>query len=365
MAKLLIENNFVAAIRSNSTVHRKYSINDLYINQLANDQATYNVNRSKPTGPTRPIDISSDSGDKFKLYLTPEPKLNTHHGFPLLVTGIETVREFYFRPTADPGFNAMNSDLQYFYNKRTNLPQPLLKPNNACVFFNKDANSWERSRVEKLLDADHLLIKLVDRGDTKFVNKASLRVIHEKFLDTPCQAVRAALVDFYEANEFDEAVNIRFSELVLNKKLMGKVLKFVETNDSLVNEENSVPCLRRIVLINIFDECQESIYQKLVDDLDMTRTSRDAVFSQFKPVVKSSMNETKMVDSSMLASFSENDQSLNEASSYITPAQQIHNQQQLNNVIHQQPAPQPRQPIFPYNRLLFKLFRNKSNKKGI
>jgi hypothetical protein len=301
MAALLIENKLVAPSSAKSvanvTEKRVASINGQFLNKLVNQQNSYNNTKL----PNPSIGDPVSSSEKFKLYaeqtLDYEIKENKKYDFE--ITHVETLHEFYVK-VANQQFRALYNDMQYFYEKKSNLPQPLIKSSNACVYYDNVEKCWQRARISNVVGTDHCLIKLVDRGETRYVNKATLRAIHDKYIDFPCQALRASLSDLEEKHEeeIDESLNVRFREIALNKTLIGKVVAIkVATPDSINSEENAFHSDLRQHMVNLFDEeSGESVYSLLVQGMNTTLNSSN-VHNKFKPSVKSELEETQMQNS--------------------------------------------------------------------
>jgi hypothetical protein len=310
MADLLIENKLVtpSLVKSelNSADKRKTSINGRFINQLVSQQTSYN-NKINSTKPKQTADHvpSSEQTTLFKLYAeeNPDSEIKVNKKYDFEITHVETLHEFYIRrvpPKDAPDFRPLYNDMQYFYEKKSNLPQPLCKEGNACVYYDNIEKCWHRARISRVVGADHCLIKLVDRGETRYVNKATLRVIHDKYVEFPCQALRATLSDLEAKRdeEIDESVNVRFREIVLNKTVIGKVAEIrMITSDSTNSELNAFSVESRLHLVNLFDvESGESVYSLLVQDMNTTLNSSN-VNNKFKPGVRSELEETQMQQS--------------------------------------------------------------------
>jgi hypothetical protein len=361
---MLIENNMVAPVTtssspratepsaSESAKQRKTLVNDNFIKQLVNKNTNYN-NTHRPSQSL--VDPSSSNAVTFKVYTERAPDFLS--GAPQTgnsiearrkplefeVIYVETLHEFYVIIMGDMQFRAANNDMQYFYGKKSNLAQPLMKEGNACVYHDNSEMLWFRARIKTVCDADHCLVKLVDRGETKYANRAMLRVIHDKYLEIPCQAVKASLSDLDDKRdeEIDESVSARFRELTLRKKLLGKVEKTRVVESGTVFGDEST-----LYLLNLFDEeSGESIYQQLVqDNLNATRT----LVNTFKPSVKSALEETRAADSSAFLNVSNVNGGVGDNNDINGLAQQYlaasHTQQMQNNNRFQQQGFQARQP---------------------
>lgn len=96
--------------------------------------------------------------------------------------------------------------MNYFYNRKQNLPQPGIRVGEACVFSDYETKSWLRAKIVKIVDKDHCLVILIDSGVMRYVNRAALKEIYDKFLVEPCSIARACL------NDLDEMVDEEIDE---------------------------------------------------------------------------------------------------------------------------------------------------------
>ena len=282
--------------------HRRTSVNEKFINKLVKEQAETNL---KPRSKTTSI---SENGDvvqpapKFKIY-SDELKLDlkTKLAIDVKVTHVETVTEFYIQLSPNEGeesaVDVLMHDLQKFYERKSNLPMPLFKPCNACVYFDDEKNKWYRARILSLLDQDHCIVSLVDFGIKKFANRATLREIYDKFLNPCCQAVVASLEDVNDEalENIDEQMHTRFKQLALNKKFLAKIRGTKQVDDDAttqsINNQGDVTMAKKTkYIINLFNEDYESLFKDFVDDINNSVSA--APSEKFKPKIRSKLEES-------------------------------------------------------------------------
>lgn len=78
----------------------------------------------------------------------------------------------------------------------------------ACVFYDDDKKIWYRAEITHLIDANHCIVRLIDYGQSKYVNKSFIRDIFEKYLTVPSQVAEASLNDL--TDHVDEILNNKF-----------------------------------------------------------------------------------------------------------------------------------------------------------
>lgn len=167
MRNALLDRKLVNSINDSAAAHlppRKLS-NARQITQLVSDQAARN--NKMPTTVTMENLADPNQSLRFKEYTHKVPSVDIKLTKEFEVTCVETLGEFYVRVPSE-SFNKVHFDLQYFYAKKSNLPSPTMKDGCACVFYNDVEKWWERARIVSVVDSDHCLVKLVDRGDTKY-----------------------------------------------------------------------------------------------------------------------------------------------------------------------------------------------------
>lgn len=138
-------------------------------------------------------------------------------------------------------------------------------------------------------------------------------MIHDKYLNEPCQAIEASLSDLQPDEEISEEANERFKSMVSNKILLGKITEIIKSPD-----DGDVKKL----LLNLFDENQDSIYSLLVQELD---TSKNIELYKFKPTIRSDMDETKITQSNDLTLNTTNnaaDNHINQANNLLSAISQ-------------------------------------------
>lgn len=88
----------------------------------------------------------------------------------------------------------LNHDLNYFYSRKVNLPQPHIRLGEACVYHDYEKKTWLRAKIVKCdLDSEHCLVMLIDLGVVRFVNRSSLKEIFDRFVIDQCFVARAGL----------------------------------------------------------------------------------------------------------------------------------------------------------------------------
>ena len=233
---------------------------------------------------------SSSHVAKFKTYANPDLVLIPHSKYQLTVCSIETVFEFYVQisasgpdETADP-LTQLMSDMQTFYGRKINLPQPVFEAQNACVYFDYEKKKWYRAQIQSIIDQDHCTVALVDYGLKQYVNRACLRDIPDKFTQLCGQAALACLNDLADENPeyVDEQLHTRFKELALNNSFYAKCMGITGTNTA-----------KSKYLLNLFDDFGESVYSSLADNVNYSIL---APADKFKPKVISSLDDTQIGD---------------------------------------------------------------------
>ncbi len=290
LALLLVENKYAVKCETNSSAKNAKKTDS--IRDLKQDFKKKVSTSSSST--SSPLEIRN--------YELTEPILDRNKSYEFLVTFIETLNEFYVRVVSNnQEFKTMMNDLQLFYEKKSNLPHPLLKENNACVYYDLEEKTWHRAKILKKIDSNHCLIRLVDHGEVKYVNKITLRVIHDKFVNTvPCQVILASLSDLinHKTDEIDEQINSKFRDLALNKKFLGKIIDCFDYSLANTSSNDSICSLNGIVadtkkyLLNLFDENHESVYSLLIQELNTSTNLQ--IDTKFRPSVRSNLEETKL-----------------------------------------------------------------------
>ncbi|CAF0937993.1 unnamed protein product, partial [Brachionus calyciflorus] len=229
--------------------------------------------------PKQQIQNKIYTSDGLKKYLNENLNLELNKIYEVVVTHIETFREFYIKlQETDLIKNSMNN-MKYFYEKKINLPQPLFEPDSPCVYYDYDNKDWLRAKIIHIYDDNHCLIRLVDSGRTKYVNRRELREIFDKFLEQQCQGALACLDGLSDFNDedIDEGILLKFKEIALNKKFIAKVIKVDKKMSKFT--------------LNLFDESGESVYHVLVDNLDNSVLN---LSQKFKPTIQSKLEETQI-----------------------------------------------------------------------
>ena len=242
-------------------------------------------------GHSHPENHATTNSSKFKTYPELEWTLKQNDKHDVIICCIETVFEFYVQhascreSTSD--LSKLMRDIQCFYERKINLPQPVLQTNNACAYYDSEKKLWYRALIQNVLDHDHCIVSLVDFGLKRYANRTYLRDIPDKFLKLTCQAVMASLYDLVNENpEFvDEQLHARFKEIGLNQPFYCKVMEI----------NKLTPCKNKY-LLNLFDESTESVYSRLVENVN---ASVMEVNDKFKPKKISSLDETCQLDVSV------------------------------------------------------------------
>ena len=96
-------------------------------------------------------------------------------------------------------YHTLSSDLYTLYCPKKNLP---------CVALYSD--TYYRALVLEICASEKVKVQLVDFGNTLIVNKTQLRVIQDKFLELPIQAIPCRLADVAPLGKFswDKMVSI-------------------------------------------------------------------------------------------------------------------------------------------------------------
>jgi hypothetical protein len=240
---------------------------------------------------------------QFKTYSKIELNLTKGDKCDLIVCGIETVFEFYVQAVScknsSSDFSKLMSEIQCFYERKTNLSQPLFEVNNACAYYDSEQKTWYRAQIENIIDKDHCVVSLVDFGSKRYVNRTYLRDIPEKFIELQCQSALAALYDIVheQLEVVDEQLHIRFKEIALQKSFYCKVMGVSDVASS--SNQNCNNKVKHKYLLNLFDENSESVYSLLVDNVN---TSILVPSDKFKPKKISSLDETRLNGQSFLES---------------------------------------------------------------
>ena len=229
---------------------------------------------------------------KFKSYPHPEYVLEKNNKYELTVSCIETVFEFYVQETsckeASSELSKLMREIQYFYERKINLPQPVFKEGNACVFHDFERKLWYRAQIENIIDNDHCIVSLVDFGYRRYINRTYLRDIPDKFLELSCQSALASLYDLITENpdRVEEQLHSRFKEIALQKSFYCKVMeinRFESANQNCVNKNKNK------YLLNLFDANFESVFSMLVENVNASILEPS---EKFKPKKISSLDET-------------------------------------------------------------------------
>lgn len=129
----------------------------------------------------------------------------------------------------------LNSEIERFYSRKSNLSHPLWRLGEACIYNDNEQNqnAWYRGKIVQIIDKDHCLILLVDYGKTRYANRASLKEIYDKFLLAPCQIERAHLSDIdIKDDEIDEKIHRK-----LVKTITKISINFFDTTKKLENKK--------------------------------------------------------------------------------------------------------------------------------
>ena len=217
---------------------------------------------------------------QFKQYSSSELLLEKAAKNEFTITHVETICEFYIRishPENEDEIRQLQTDLQYFYEKKVNLPQPLYQLHNACVYYDSDKKHYHRAQIINIIDANNCVVYLIDVGQKKFVNRTQLRDIYEKYLRLSSQVAQASLDDLrnQKAEEIDELLQAKFKEISLNKKFLGRI------TDKATIEDH---CLKNKYFINLFDSNDESVFSVLIQDINHSLLS-----DNLKPNIKSKL----------------------------------------------------------------------------
>lgn len=279
LSRLLIENNLAIEYK-NSEFEASPVTDSKRINEIIKAKKQRHMGESGDQNILEP---------GVKSYHNAELILDTSKTYEIQVINIETVNFFYIKLYSSGEIESLRklmADLQYFYEKKINLSQPLFKAKNACVYYDDDKRIYFRANIIKLIDQEHCLINLIDFGLTKYVNRASLKDIYEKFLVQPCPVGVACLHDLCELKdeEIDEQIHARFKEIAMNKRFLAKPVDLKKTIDDSTEENHTKYCL------NLFDDNHDSVYS-LLQDLNNTVVD---VNDKFKPKYRSKLEESRL-----------------------------------------------------------------------
>lgn len=277
LADMLLQANYVQ--ESIKTIPASKSLKRKSLTPSLNEPS---ARAAKPPSESQPV---------FKLFPKSELTLEKGEKCDFTITHIETICEFYVKKSGtkeDEEFRQLMADMQYFYEKKLNLPQPVYQVLNACVYNDTDFKKWHRAQINTLIDADHCVIYLIDIGQSKLVNRRHLRDIYEKYLQTPAQVAQAGLFDLMSKapEELDEFLHNKFKDVALWKTFYGKVVDFVPKTDHL--------SLKRKHFLNLFDSNSDSLFTALTQDLNNSVLSQSfrPVASKFEESSLSLHNET-------------------------------------------------------------------------
>ena len=200
---------------------------------------------------------------QFKKYASNELSLIKKHKYEFVISHIETICEFFVQIEVDKeNFRSLMADMQYFYEKKPNLPAPLYQLNNACVYYDDEKKLWHRVQILNIMDENNCVIYLIDIGQKKFVNKTQLRDIYEKYLCLTAQAAQASLDDLkdHKAEDVDELLQNKFKDIALGKNFFGKVVDVIQkpVQSAITNKK---------YLLNLFDSHCDSVYSVLMQGI--------------------------------------------------------------------------------------------------
>lgn len=163
-------------------------------------------------------EMPSNAPKAYKELLLEELMDSKRKSLYVQVSHIETSSEFYVKLEASKETDQLRplmEKIQYFYEKKVNLPQPKLELNTPCVYLDEDKKTWYRAVIMFKVDMNHCIIRLVDYGKSKYVNRAMLRDIYEPFMELPCQVAQASLNDLNDEKDFDEVLDNKFKGLFI------------------------------------------------------------------------------------------------------------------------------------------------------
>ncbi len=211
----------------------------------------------------KPITEALTHTPQFKKYMSNELSLTEKNKYEFLITHIETICEFYVQIEVNKAeFRSLVADMQYFYEKKPNLPAPLYQLHNACVYYDDEKKLWHRAQIFNIIDENNCVIYLIDIGQKKCVNKTQLRDIYEKYLNITAQAAQASLDDLknHKAEEVDELLQNKFKDIALGKNFFGKVVDAVENTAQFA-------VTKKKYLLNLFDSHCDSVYSVLMQGI--------------------------------------------------------------------------------------------------
>ena len=186
LATLLIEHSYVERCEQRLSTKRPSLSQTVQVNKVAKH--------------------SADSRAVAKRFKETEEPLKPREVATVTVCCVETTFEFYVKREGELAvkFRSFLEAMQLFYATKTNLPEPTLRINEACVYNEgrQPIATWHRAKIVYVHDANHVIVHLVDSGETHYVNRASLREIADKFLTLGGQASLAAMSDICEKRHF-------------------------------------------------------------------------------------------------------------------------------------------------------------------
>lgn len=224
----------------------------------------------------------------LKKYIPTDLGLGLKKAYDITITHVESVNEFYFQLNQankeKDMFRPLCADIQYFYEKKTNLPQPNFECNTACIYYDDEKNVYHRAQIVNVVDKNNCIIYLIDIGQKKLVNRTQLREIYEKYLNICPQALQGSLEDLrnlQNAHQTDEGFQAKFKKILLGKTFLANVLDIT----SIENDE----ILKNKYLVKLYDSQNEEVFALLIEDLD-----HELIDQSFKPSVKSKLEETRL-----------------------------------------------------------------------
>lgn len=93
-----------------------------------------------------------------------------------------------------------------------------------------DDGQWYRATITKVLYSQHVQVTYIDFGNSEMVPVSSLKMIKgtlQEWLQLPAQAIKCSLASISPVNdaEWPDVTVERFKELIMQKQLVGKVIK--------------------------------------------------------------------------------------------------------------------------------------------
>jgi hypothetical protein len=172
LAELLVEKNYAKKIE---IINGKNKNSELPVkNDNASSSSKQNLIKIRRNLMEKATDYQKYDDQleppKFKRFAKSQLELIKKKSYDLLISHVETLCEFYVQLEEQAELRQLMASMQYFYEKKINLPQPLFTCNNACVYKDDDKNLWYRAQIIHLVDKDHCIIRLVDYGIGKYEN---------------------------------------------------------------------------------------------------------------------------------------------------------------------------------------------------